>query len=229
MDSVNQPRNDVRAFIHKRLLSGAFGLVTGGPLAAAGGFLRPRGGASPISASTGRRVTSNMLLRRSRCPGGEIWNRTNVRDQGGRCVRDASFSVGPVTVDPRAFPPGGAPLFSFSSARGAGPGAAVMGRYGAALEPDVVMSSRSVCIPGMVIGDDGLCYNRSQIKNADRRWPRGRRPLLTGGDMAAISKASRAAGRLERTTKRLQKMGMLKKPNRPRPQQKLLPLPAHHN
>ncbi len=89
-----------------------------------------------------------------------------------------------------------------------------MGRYGAALVPGSRIIDRAECIRGMVVGDDGLCYNKSQIKNSERMWPKGRRPLLTGGDMAAISKAARAAGRLERTTKRLQKIGLMKKPSR---------------
>jgi len=91
-------------------------------------------------------------------------------------------------------------------------GDVVMGRYGAGEIPGNMVVNRAVCRPGMVIGDDGVCYNRSQLKNSEREWPRGRRPLLTGGDMRAISTAARAGRRLERTTKRLQKIGMMKKP-----------------
>jgi len=91
-------------------------------------------------------------------------------------------------------------------------GNAVMGRYGAALEPGNMIIDRAVCLRGMQLGDDGLCYNKSQISNKQRMWPKGRRPLLTGGDMRAIGIASRAGKKLERTTKRLQTMGMLKKP-----------------
>ncbi len=101
-----------------------------------------------------------------------------------------------------------------------------MGRYGAALVPGGRTIVRSECIRGMIVGDDGLCYNKSQIKNSERMWPKGRRPLLTGGDMAAISKAARAAGRLERTTKRLQKIGLMKKPSRS-PSRKQVA--AHHS
>jgi len=91
-------------------------------------------------------------------------------------------------------------------------GDVVMGRYGAGEMPGNMVVNRAVCRPGMVIGNDGVCYNRSQLKNSEREWPRGRRPLLTGGDMRAISTAARAGRRLERTTKRLQKIGMMKKP-----------------
>jgi len=91
-----------------------------------------------------------------------------------------------------------------------GVGEAVMGRYGAALEPGVKMIERSVCLPGMNLGNDGLCYNKGAITNAQRQWPRGRRPLLTGGDMRAISIAARAGSKLDRTTKRLRSLGMMK-------------------
>jgi len=78
--------------------------------------------------------------------------------------------------------------------------------------PDVEMIKRASCLRGMVLGSDGYCYNTSQIRNRERMWPKGRRPLLTGGDMAAISKAARAAGRLNKAKSRLETIGLLKKP-----------------
>jgi hypothetical protein len=88
----------------------------------------------------------------------------------------------------------------------------MMGRYGAAMVPLSITSARSDCsfggaVRGMILGDDGLCYNSSQISNKERKWPKGRAPLLTGGEMRAISTAARAAGRLNRTSKRLDKVG----------------------
>ena len=91
-------------------------------------------------------------------------------------------------------------------------GDTVMGRYGAGEQPGNMVVNRAICRPGMVLGNDGVCYNRSQISNKEREWPRGRRPLLTGGDMKAISTAARAGKRLEGATKRLQKIGLMKKP-----------------
>jgi hypothetical protein len=91
-------------------------------------------------------------------------------------------------------------------------GEAVMGQFGAALEPGIRPGETRVCPRGTVLGTDGLCYNRRDIKNSERWWPRGRRPLLTGGDMRCISIASDAAKRLQRKQKQLQDMGMLKKP-----------------
>jgi len=113
--------------------------------------------------------------------------------------------------------------------RDVGPGEvgdAVMGRYGAAYFPSSMLVDRAVCLPGDVVGDDGLCYPKGK-KGMRRMHPPGRKPLLTGGDMKAIARASRAAGRLERTTKRLQKLGMIKKPaSRARAATKL---PAHQH
>jgi len=91
-------------------------------------------------------------------------------------------------------------------------GEAVMGQYGAALVPGSQIVDRATCPRGTQLGNDGLCYNKSQISNKQRMWPAGRKPLLTGGDMRAISTAARAGRRLELATKRLQKMGMMKKP-----------------
>ncbi len=91
-----------------------------------------------------------------------------------------------------------------------GVGEAVMGQFGAALEPGMMTIERSVCLPGMQLAKDGLCYNKGAITNSQRMWPRGRRPLLTGGDMRAIGIAARAGSKLDRTTKRLRALGMMK-------------------
>jgi len=91
-----------------------------------------------------------------------------------------------------------------------GVGEAVMGRYGAALQPGSMIIDRAVCLKGMHLGNDGLCYNHGAITNKQRQWPRGRRPLLTGGDMRAIGIAARAGAKLDRTTKRLRTLGMMK-------------------
>ena len=110
-------------------------------------------------------------------------------------------------------------------------GEAVMGRYGAGLQPGNMVIDRAVCLRGMQLGNDGLCYNSGQITNKQRMWPAGRKPLLTGGDMRAISVAARAGRRLEGATKRLQRLGMMKKPARraaPHHHHPALALPTHH-
>lgn len=95
-------------------------------------------------------------------------------------------------------------------------GDAIMGQYGAGLIPGSQVIDRAVCLKGMQLGNDGVCYNKSQITNKQRMWPAGRKPLLSGGDMRAINIAARAGKRLEGTTKRLQKLGMMRKPARAR-------------
>ena len=102
-----------------------------------------------------------------------------------------------------------------------------MGRYGAALHPFVEDRMVRSCLPGMVLGKDVLCYNKRDLTNKEREYPKGRAPLLTGGERNAISKASRAAKKIERTTKQLQKLGMIKKPKTAR--KSPAALPHHHH
>lgn len=93
-----------------------------------------------------------------------------------------------------------------------GYGEAVMGRYGAAIQPAVRPQQVSRCPRGSVLGNDGLCYNSRDLRRADRKWVPGRKPLLTGGDLNAIARASRAANKMKTQQKRLQKLGLLPKP-----------------
>lgn len=93
-----------------------------------------------------------------------------------------------------------------------GYGEAVMGRYGAAIQPSVIPQQVRRCPRGAVLGNDGLCYNRKDLRRDERWWIPGRKPLLTGGDLNAITKANRAATKLRSKQKQLQKMGMLPKP-----------------
>jgi len=90
-------------------------------------------------------------------------------------------------------------------------GVPVMGRFGAGFEPSVFMTDTRRCGRGAVLGVDGICYNKRDLRNSERFWPRGRRPLLTGGEMRAISTASSAAKKLQRKQKQLEGLGLLKK------------------
>jgi len=220
-------------FVHKRLIPGVVGLFTGGPVAGVGAFLGGGGGgggrnALPAGAFRhlhpsgaqhthleGRPSEAHLAWARGvkfsvdaptsiaagglpgSCPGA-LW----VLTTGGMCRHVISGAVRPQTG--LSLPGGGAP--------GGPVGDAVMGRYGAALVPGNMVVNRAVCLRGMQLGDDDLCYNRGQITNKQRAWPRGRKPLLTGGEMRAISIAATAGRRLERTAKRLQKIGLMKKP-----------------
>ena len=82
-------------------------------------------------------------------------------------------------------------------------GQAVMGMYGAGLVPGNMVVDRAVCLRGMVLGNDGVCYNRKSIKNSDREWPRGARPLGSPEEMRALRIASRFAGRMDKSKERI--------------------------
>lgn len=106
-------------------------------------------------------------------------------------------------------------------------GEAMVGRFGAGLEPAIRASHTRICPRGTVLGIDGLCYNKRDLTNRDRFWPKGRAPLLTGGEMRCITVASRAATKIRTKTKQLQKLGMLPKASRRAPARRQLPA-AHH-
>lgn len=73
--------------------------------------------------------------------------------------------------------------------------------------PGVQATQRRTCFTGMVLGRDGLCYDKRAIRNSDRMWPKARRPLGTPGELSAVSKASRFGKRLKTTEKRLKRLG----------------------
>jgi len=222
--NFTQLPNERRNFVHKRLFGAAKGFVTSGfnPVSAVAGLLAPVRPTPPRSTTarpTARGAAGQELGRVVKFAGPRSIGTTGTSQAlaltrgSGPCpgllsVRD------PITgncVNLDALLPGGAPAITPAFGGAGAPGEVVMGRYGAAEVPGNRVIQRAVCRPGMIVGDDGLCYNKSQITNKQREWPKGRRPLLTGGDMAAISKAARAGARLERTTKRLQKIGLMKK------------------
>lgn len=230
MDDLNRPPNELRNFVHKRLLRAAGGFITGGPVAALSGFVAPTSaplrvqppGLRPqqrsfISQQLAVRQPTRRTLSRSLTarPGPT----SSLQKAGARSFKfglpggvEVSLPcIFPTRRDPRT---GECRVFAGEqTGRDDTPiGDAVMGRYGAGEVPGSMVIDRAVCRRGMVLGDDGICYNRSQVSNANRQWPRGRRPLLTGGDMRAISTAARAGKRLEGATKRLQKIGLMKKP-----------------
>lgn len=75
-------------------------------------------------------------------------------------------------------------------------GDAVLGRYGAAIQPFVEARPVRRCPPGAKLGNDGLCYNK--LANGQRMWPRGSRPLLTGGEMKVLRKAKTLEKRVQK-------------------------------
>lgn len=202
---------DQRGFLHKKILGvigdiGSAIPVVGGTVSAAARLLGGgRGGRTTLPRTLTARPTVFSEA------GKELGKRAKFggEENGNGCIwptrRDPRTGSCRIFAGEESGPDGGAPV-----------GDAVMGRYGAALEPGIMNINRSVCPRGAQLGDDGLCYNKSQITNKQRMWPAGRRPLLSGGEMRAISIAATAGRRLERTTKRLQRIGLMKKPNGPR-------------
>lgn len=201
MNSLLGKPGDRRNFVHKRIFGAIKGFVSGGPLGAVGGFVG--GGGVPATAE---------LLVPAGCPPG-FWRHPN-----GECLPLKGRELpGPVAGLQRFIPGGATGMTEF--------GDAVLGQYGAALEPGIRSMDTRVCPRGTVLGLDGLCYNRRDLRNSERMWPRGRRPLLTGGDMRCISIAAAAAKKLQKKQKQLQAMGMLKKPS---PRRARALAPGHH-
>jgi len=218
-------------FVHKRLFRAAKGFVTSGfnPLAAAAGFVSPTSQRAeqlavrrpaPRSQTARPSATSAAEKEAGRAAkfanGGQALAITGggrcgfgfVRDAAGNCVRRGRDLFDPLGL----FGGPAAPSAAVAAAPAGVAAQAVMGRFGAAYVPGSRIIDRAICLPGDVVAVDGLCYPRSKLRNADRAWPRGRRPLLTGGEMRAISTAARAGRRLELASKRLQKIGLMKKP-----------------
>lgn len=207
---------DERGFIHKKLLSGLGSIAGLLPIPGAGvvsTIARTLGGSRTVPRTQTARPTQFSAAERE--VGRQLKFGGNGNGNGDGCVfpwrRDPRTGDCRIFVGDRSGPDGD---------RGAGPGGP-RGRGG--MPPEVMTIQRSVCGRKEVLGDDGLCYHKSQISNKQRMWPRGRQPLLTGGEMRAIGIASRAGGKMERATKRLQKMGMMKKPSRRGPAR------AHHH
>ena len=240
IDQLAQP------FVHKRIIGGVKGFVTSGfsPTGAAAGFLTSGGGGSrdrgfrrPMRDVPPRRPVSRSVVARpsvfsaaEKQLGRELkFASADVRSfkpVGGSCP--PFMRPDPVTGECKFFigDRPGRDTRPLETGPGVPVGDAVMGQFGAALEPGSRIIDRAVCLRGMVLAVDGLCYNRSQIRNNQRMWPKGRKPLLTGGEMRAISIAATAGRRMERASKRLQKIGLMKKPP---PRRKITSGPTEHH
>jgi len=242
-----------RGFLHKKLLRIGAGLLPG-PIGAAFGvastfFGKPtaRGGAAAICPhGTAKNPDTGFCEPVAVAPGPAQFRRgggfsggfgdgifrpLQLHGDAGPCnPGDPSCSGAPCPPG-TVWDPGVLACVSPKSPFGAGAladqfGEAVNGQFGAALVPGNRMTNTAVCPRGSVVATDGLCYNKKTLSNKNRQWPRGRQPLLTGGEMRAISTAAAAARKVSRTEKRLRSMGMLKAlPRRAAPKQ----LPSGHH
>jgi len=192
------PPNGERRFIHKKIVGGIISI---------GSSLLPGGG---IVKDIGRRIIGSLIPGRTETPtvhqvipGGSniipgIISGIIGDGNGQECPTGTVFD-----------PEGGfcvAPESPFGASRVGGD--VMMGRFGPAQAPVEEQRFIARCEKGMVLGKDGLCYDH--LPNRDRKYPRGRRPLLTGGDMRSISKARTAGNRLANAKQDLIAIGMLK-------------------
>jgi len=214
---VGSRPGDVRGFIHKSFI----GKAVGGVVSSVIGSVPLVGGVASGIFDTLRGAGASTVPQATGCPPGFI-------SVGGVCSpRTGGTSFFSRAIERRAatsqafgqngtFP---APTMQQTRIRESmgleadpAAGVPVMGRFGAGTEPAVFMTDTRRCPRRAVLGVDGICYNKGDLRNADRWWPRGRRPLLTGGEMRAISTASSAAKKLQRKQKQLESLGLLKRP-----------------
>jgi len=168
-------------FIHKRIASAGLGFITGGPGGAIGGFFQNP--ADDTAIADPRTQTG--------CQAGQ------VRDRSGNCINAATgFPQLPGRGRGRGGFTGATPAQEMPQDFADGFGGAVMGRFGAALQPAQVPATRLMCPRGSVLGRDNLCYDH--LPNRDRKWKKGAKPLLTGGEMNTLRKARRLEDRLKR-------------------------------
>jgi hypothetical protein len=126
---------------------------------------------------------------------------------GGDCPGAFSVRIAGQCVDLTALPPGGDPAVTgqvgpgVSLAAPSGMGQLVTGYYGIGVVPRVEARTHRECPRGFKLGRDGVCYEH--LARSQRMWDPGIKPLLTGGDRAAIARAARAARALERSKKSL--------------------------
>ena len=207
--NIPRPPCDQRGFIHKKLL-GVVSKVSSFIPGPAGGIIS--GITGQLSRRQGRPTPTRSATAR-------VTMLSQQEKENGKALKFPTLGVagraGDICIPPfRRAPDGTCKLFIGDRPGPNGDfemGDPVAGQYGAAFEPGSRVIDRAVCGRGMQLGNDGFCYNSGAISNKQRMWPAGRKPLLTGGEMRAISVAARAGKRVEGATKRLRKLGMMKK------------------
>ena len=224
------PLGDSRGFVHRRIIGAVGGFISGGPLGAVGGFIRGGRGGAPQP--TPVPLVQAAIPMRAACPPGFFETpaggcQANAQPEsrlgplraeiGARGLQDGRAAMAP--------PRRGAPS-NGAFDRPPVPTLAVTGQFGAGFEPSLISSEMLECPPGTILGKDEVCYNRRDLRNNERKWPKGRRPLLTGGEMRAISTAASAAKRLQKKQQQLRSLGLLK----PLPKAKAPKMlaPGHH-
>lgn len=159
-------------FVHKRIGRAFRGLVGAGPLGAVGGFLSPDLPSiiTPQRSITGRGCAEGFQM-----------------NAAGGCDR-----VGVVGAIQR-FLPGGSTGTAVATS-GAGPG--MLPIRAPFREQRLTLS----CGPGWVLGMDELCYPKQMLPNKWRKWPKGTKPFLTGGEVRVLRRAKSLEKRFKRLT-----------------------------
>jgi len=169
------------------IVGGLTGLVTGGPAGALIGAVTGAVGGGETTTSPGTQPTGYTVPTiTTGCP-------TGYKYQNGQCVVE-----GVTGLLQRAIPGG-----QTGTLPSTGYGNAVMGGFGIpALEPAVVGQINGGpilrCPAGSVLGKDNLCYQKGTITNKQRKWPKGPRPLLTGGEMKTLRKVKSLENKVKR-------------------------------
>jgi len=225
--------HEQRNFVHRRIGGAISGFAQGGLSGAIGGFAGGGPGRRGLGGRRGRLMRAEAMGDPLRGTFQDIQSRfgfteaqtTSFIESGGQVPGfqadcPAGWGIGPSgQCEPLVGGVGGA-IQRFL------PGGAT--GFGGVGQPGEMTVVRRVCQRRHVLGADGMCYPKNSISNRDRWWPAPRKPLLTGGDLNAIAKAARAARRIQTTTKRLQKIGMLPKPKSSRRPMKAPSHVGHH-
>jgi len=203
-------------FVHKRILGAVGGFVSGGPTGAVSGFLTGGGGGgggAPAPSSRSPFQIRRNVRNARHC---DSMGRLTAAGVAAGAICDDTLTLDPSTLNgcPEGTVTTESGCVSPVSPRGQREGlsTAVLGQYGAGVLPTRFDVMTFDCPRGMVLGTDEICYNRKDISNKERKWPRGTRPLGTAGEMAALRKAAAFGRRMEGAVKRMQKIGVLKKP-----------------
>jgi len=175
------------------------GFVTGGPAGALGGAAL-----GAISSGGSRRPTVGSQVLTGAGTGG-----MSLVASGSSQCPSGSRGIPPFCID--AFPGGqGSGSGLLVSSGDPRTSRAMIGA--SAVVPMTRNQTVHTCGKGAVLGIDGLCYDKRTIRKDQRKWVPGRKPLLTGGDLNAIAKAARAARRMKVQQRRLEQLGLLKRP-----------------
>lgn len=207
--------HECRGFVHKKIggfVRGAVGAVVGGipvvggiagPIVSDffGGDSRDRKARRALGSGdifTGG-PTRKFNIPNPRCPGGFADIGSTCNPANAHLPTPANFQANGIQLPPTdtVTTPAEFGLSGFQ---------AVSGAFGMpAIAPTHELVGKFVCPPGMVLGEDNLCYPKAVLRRDSRfrKWRPGRRPIGTGGDLNTITRARSIVGRMRDATANL--------------------------